>query len=290
MVTPHVRREAIRQVIEGHDLSERRACGLIGMSRTGFRLADGPDRNAWLRTRLRALAEQRRRFGAPRLYLLLRREGLVVNHKRVERIYREEGLSLRLKRRRKRVSHLRVRREAPSGPNQVWSMDFVSDSLLDGRRFRTLTIVDEWSRESPAMEVDASLTGQRVVRVLERLAAIRPLPASIRMDNGPEFISKALDAWAYAQGVRLQFIQPGKPTQNAYIESFNGRLREECLNEEVFTSLADARDKIEYWRQDYNTRRPHSALGNLTPMEYLEQYQTVKTDPGANLGLVHQVG
>lgn len=260
MVTPHVHREAIRQVIEGHGLSERRACGLIGMSRTGFRLADGPDRNAWLRTRLRELAEQRRRFGAPRLYLLLRREGLVVNHKRVERIYREEGLSLRLKRRRKRVSHLRVLRETPSGPNQVWSMDFVSDSLLDGRRFRTLTIVDEWSRESPAMEVDTSLTGQRVVRVLERLAATRPLPASIRMDNGPEFISKALDAWAYAKGVRLQFIQPGKPTQNAYIESFNGRLREECLNEAVFTSLADARDKIEYWRQDYNTLRPHSAL------------------------------
>ena len=169
-------------------------------------------------------------------------------------------------------------------------MDFVSDSLLDGRRFRTLTIVDEWSRESPAMEVDASLTGQRVVRVLERLAAIRPLPASIRMDNGPEFISKALDAWAYAKGVRLQFIQPGKPTQNAYIESFNGRLREECLNEEVFTSLADARGKIESWRQDYNTLRPHSALGNRTPMEYLEQYQTVKTDPGANLGVVHQAG
>jgi putative transposase len=222
------------------------------------------------------LAEERRRFGYERLHVLLKREGHTVNRKRVERIYREEGLSLRTKWRKKRVSRIRVMLERPIRERQHWSMDFVSDALLDGRRFRALTIVDDLTKESPAIEVGQSLTGLRVVRVLERLALTRGLPEVITMDNGPEFTSKALDAWAYEKGVRLRFIQPGKPVQNAFIESFNGRFRDECLNEHIFLSLDDARRKIETWRKDYNTNRPHSALGHMTPGEFAESLRTTE--------------
>jgi putative transposase len=222
------------------------------------------------------MAEERRRFGYERLHVLLRREGHAVNRKRVERVYREEGLSLRTKWRKKRVSRIRVVLERPSRELQHWSMDFVSDALLDGRRFRALTIVDDLTRESPAIEVGQSLTGLRVVRVLERLALTHGLPEVITMDNGPEFTSKALDAWAYAKGVRLRFIQPGKPVQNAFIESFNGRFRDECLNEHIFLGLDDARRKIETWRKDYNANRPHSALGHMTPEEFAESLRTTE--------------
>ena len=218
-----------------HGLSQRRACGLVGITRRSFRRVAPVDCNRELRERLRVLAEERRRWGSPMLYLLLRREGWLVNHKRVERLYREEGLSLRRRRRRKRLSHLRVVRQAPEAANRLWSMDFVSDSLAGGRRFRALTVPDEWSRESLAIEVEASLTGERVTRVLQRLRVIRGgLPPVIQTDNGPEFTSRALDRWAYECGVRIQFIEPGKPVQNAFIESFNGKLRDECLNEHVF--------------------------------------------------------
>ena len=179
---------------------------------------------------------------------MIRREGWRVNHKRVERLYREEGLSLRRRRRRKRLSHLRVVRQAPVAANQAWALDFVHDRLLDGRGFRALAVIDEWSRESLAIEVDVSLTGERVKRVLERLGSGRGLPAVIQSDNGPEFTGRVLDQWAYERGAKLQFIEPGKPIQNAFIESFNSRLREECLNEHVFVSLDDARSKIERWR------------------------------------------
>ena len=224
------------------------------------------------------------------LYARLRREGFRVNHKRVERLYRIEGLSLRLKRCKKRMSHLRVVREAPRGVNERWSMDFVTDSLLNGRRFRALTIVDEFSRECPAIEADFSLTGARVARVLERLAATRGLPEVIQVDNGPEFAGRALDAWAYAHGVRLQFIEPGRPVQNAYIESFNGRLREECLNGHVFTSLDDAREKIETWRVDYNRDRPHGSLGHMTPEEFARQHEVMKPSESPNLSVVREKG
>jgi len=219
---------------------------------------------------MRELAHQRRRFGCPRLHIMLRREGLVVNHKRTERIYREEGLSLRKRRRRKTAAQSRVILPAPQGPNEIWSMDFVTDSLVTGRRFRALVIVDDYSRECPAIEVDTSLGGARVVSVLERLREIRGLSEVITIDNGPEFTGKALDEWAYRRGVKLNFIRPGKPIENAFAESFIGRLRDECLNENWFINLTQARDIIESWRVDYNEDRPHGSLGGLSPNEFVE--------------------
>jgi putative transposase len=268
VVAPVARRHVVEYIRQSYSISERRACKLSSLDRTSFRYEPKPDRNAELRIRLRELAEQRRKFGSPRLHVLLQREGHLVNHKRVERLYREEGLSLRSKKRKKRVSHLRVVLDRPEQANQHWSMDFVSDSLWNGRRFRVLTIVDDLTRECPALEVDHSLPGLRVTRVLDRLAATRGLPKVITVDNGPEFISRAMDAWAHENKVKLRFIQPGKPVQNAYIESFNGKLRDECLNENVFIDLKDARNKIEAWRRDYNSIRPHSSLNNLTPEEF----------------------
>ena len=272
MVEPVARRHVVEYIKQTHSLSERRACKLSSLPRSSFRYQPKPDRNAGLRVRLRELAEKRRKFGAPRLHTMLRREGHQINHKRTERLYREEGLSLRLKRRKKRISHLRVVMDGAVRINQHWSMDFVSDSLYNGRRFRVLTIVDDFSRECPALEADHSLTGKRVTRVLDRVALLRGLPDVITVDNGPEFISKALDLWAYENNVKLRFIQPGKPVQNAYIESFNGKFREECLNEHVFVSLHSAQQIIETWRQDYNTERPHSSLNDLTPEEFTEAF------------------
>jgi putative transposase len=271
----------VAEVMAVHQLSQRRACGLMGITRRTFRHAAAEDRNRELRERLRSLAEERRRWGCPMLYQIIRREGLTVNHKRVERLYREEGLSLRRRRRRKRLSHGRMMRARPQAANHTWAVDFVHDSLLDGRRFRILTTIDEWSRESPALEVDVSLTGERVTRILERLCNARGVPTVIQSDNGPEFTSRAMDLWAFEHGVRLQFIEPGKPIQNAFIESFNSRLREECLNEHVFVSLDDARRKIESWRIQYNRERPHSSLGYLPPEEFAAANRQLRSEPTA---------
>lgn len=271
----------VTDLIAEHHLSQRRACGLIGITRRGFRHAPAEDRNRELRQRRRTLAEQRRRRGCPLLYRVIRRAGFKVNHKRVERLYREQGLSLRGRRRRKRLTHLRVVRERPQAANHTWAVDFVHDSLIDGRRFRVLTTIDEFSRESPALEVDLSLTGERVTRVLDRLCETRGVPAVVQSDNGPEFTSRAMDQWAYDRGVRLQFIEPGKPIQNAIIESFNSRLREECLNQHAFVSLDDARRKIEQWRIEYNRERPHSSLGYLTPEECAARARQTRSEPTA---------
>jgi len=214
------------------------------------------------------LAARRPRFGYRRLTILLRREGWVANHKRVYRVYRQEGLAVRRKRRKKLAAGARVVLPLPVRPNERWSMDFMGDTLASGRTFRTLNIVDDASRECLAIEVDTSLSGCRVTRVLDRIAATRPLPVMIVSDNGPEFTSKVLDAWAYARRVQLHFIRPGKPVENAFVESFNGKFRDECLNENWFLGLADAREKIETWRLDYNQVRPHSSLGDRTPTEY----------------------
>jgi putative transposase len=200
--------------------------------------------------------------------ILLKREGLVINHKRTERLYREEGLALRKKRRRKGAAGARVIIPPPQRVNEKWSMDFVTDSIVTGKRFRALTIVDDYSRECPVIEVDTSLGGRRVVSVLDRLAEIRGLPEVITIDNGPEFAGRALDEWAYRKGVKLNFIRPGKPIENAYIESFNGRFRDECLNTNWFLSLKHAKAVIEEWRKDYNEVRPHSSLNGSTPKEY----------------------
>lgn len=271
---------------ENHTISERRACKMTGLHRSTFRYQAKPSDDTEIRLRLRQLAEQRRRFGSPRLHVLLRREGYLINHKRTERIYREEGLSLRLKRRRKRCSALRIVLNKPQRVNQHWSMDFVTDNLYNGRRFRILTVVDDLSRECPVLEVDHSLTGLRVTRVLDRIALTRGLPEVITVDNGPEFISKVMDAWAYEKRVKLHFIQPGKPTQNAYIESFNGKFRDECLDEHIFLSLEDARRKIEAWREDYNADRPHRSLNNMTPNEFA----TSLSDEITKLKMVQLVG
>jgi putative transposase len=227
--------------------------------------------------RLRELAAVRVSYGYRRLYVLLRREGWRVNHKLVYRIYKEEGLEVRTKKRRKRVSALRVVLPAATGPNERWSMDFVSDSLHDGRRFRVLTLVDHFSRVSPAIEVGSSITGKRVVEVLERLANEYGLPRVITTDNGTEFTSRAVDEWAHRNNVKLDFIRPGKPIENAYIESFNGRLRQECLNQIWFSSLEDAKIKIEAWRIDYNENRPHTSLGNQTPVQFEAEWQLFRT-------------
>jgi len=196
-----------------------------------------------------------------------------VNHKLIHRLYTEEELSVRTKRRAKRASHLRVVLPVAEAPRERWSMDFVADELADGRRFRILTVVDQFSRMSPLIEADGSLTGAKVAAALRRAAATSGLPRSITVDNESEFYSKAMDLWAYRSGVRLDFIRPGKPVENAYIESFNGRLRDECLNVEIFFSIEDARRKLERWRIDYNATRLHSSLGNLAPIEFEKQSQ-----------------
>ncbi len=236
-----------------------------------------------LRVRLRDLAAVRVRYGYRRLHVMLRREGWKVNHKLVYRIYKEEGLEVRTKKRRKRVSALRVVLPAARMPKERWSMDFVSDSLHDGRRFRVLTLVDHFTRESPAIEVGNSIPGKRVVAVLGQLARTHGLPQVITTDNGTEFTSRAVDEWAHQNGVKLDFIRPGKPVENAYIESFNGRLRQECLEENWFMSLEDAKMKIEAWRKDYNEHRPHSSLGDETPLRFAESWELSRTAKTAGI-------
>lgn len=261
-------RTAVRAIQAKFTLSERRACALVGLGRSTCRYrARRPD---WpvLRERLRTLAGERRRFGYRRLHVLLRREGFRVNLKRIYRLYTQEGLTVRRRRRRRRLPRGLPRLAAPTRINERWSLDFVLDVLDDGRRFRLLTVVDEFTRACLAIEVDTSLGGRRVVQVLQRLIETRGTPNMLITDNGPEFISRVLDAWAYGHGIQLHFIDPGKPNQNAYVESFNGRLRDECLNEHWFASLGHARQLIETWRLDYNAVRPHSALGDIPPEEF----------------------
>jgi putative transposase len=214
------------------------------------------------------VAERRRRFGQEQIFRILRREGWRDGRHRVARLYRALGLSLRLKRRRKRASAVRVPMPRPTRINQVWSMDFVHDRLANGRVIKCLVVVDEYSRECLAIEVDFGISGERVIRVLNRLIELYGKPQAIRSDNGPEFAGNAMDAWAYETGVKLDFIQPGKPTQNAFCESFNGRFREECLNDNQFKALVEAQVVIEAWRKDFNEERPHSSLNGLTPSEF----------------------
>ena len=219
--------------------------------------------------RIRDLAQARPRFGYERIMVLLRREGWPVGRKRVHRLYCLEGLQLRMRgRRRKKISLHRGPTPLATTRHQYWAMDFVHDQLITARAFRVLTVVDKWSRESILLEADFALNGQRVIDAFERLGASHPLPWAITVDNGTEFTSKALDEWAYRHGIQLDFIRPGKPTENGMIESFNGRLRDECLNVHEFLSIGDAREKLEAWRIDYNDHRPHSALGHLTPSEF----------------------
>jgi putative transposase len=265
---------------EATKCSERRACGQMEIVRAMVRYRPRPTQfaaaNEKLRIRLRELAEQRRRWGYRRLHILLKREGWKVNSKRVYRIYVEEKLVVR-RRRRRICAQARVLLSPPTRPNQTWTMDFLHDALASGRKLRTLSIEDEYTRELLAIEVDTSLPSLRVVRVLDQLRRERGLPERIVIDHGTEFTSKALDQWAYENKVTLHFITPGRPMENGYIESFHGRFREECLNEHWFLTLDDARETIERWRLDYNRVRPHSSLGYLTPEEFRMGYANVES-------------
>jgi putative transposase len=258
----------VRWLQGNHLISERHACRLLEFCRASLRYRHRRVDPAALKLRLRELAAARVRYGYRRLHVLLRREGWKVNAKRVYRLYKLEGLSLRLKQRKKRVSHLRVVQPPAAQPNERWSLDFMSDTLSCGRRMRVLTAVDHFSRVSPLIEVDVSLSGRRVVEALEYACRRGGYPKVVCVDNGPEFTGRALDQWAHRNKVKLQFSRPGKPTDNAMIETFNAKVRSECLNQQWFTSLEDARKQLEEWRREYNEERPHSSLNDLTPLEF----------------------
>jgi len=277
MVGPRVRREAVDVLRQERGYGITRACGLVGISRSlyGYRSRrPAPER---LLARIRELAEQKRRYGYRRIHVLLRREGFQVNRKRTYRLYREAGLAVKRRKRKRYALGERRPLPKPDAANVSWSMDFVADGLADGRKLRCLVIVDDCTRECLAIEVDTSLTGRRVVGVLERLADTRGLPQSITVDHGPEFEGQALDAWAFDKGVQLAFIRPGKPVENAYVESFNGKFRDECLNEHWFITMTQARRVIERWRIEYNEERPHQSLKDLTPARYAATLTTNRT-------------
>jgi putative transposase len=268
VVTPAAHREAAAHLRSAYEMSERRACRVLGVDRASVRYqATRPDDGA-LRDRLKALAQERRRFGYRRLHVMLRREGHAVNRKRVQRIYREERLTVRRRGGRKRAMGTRRPLEMPLVANQRWSLDFVSDQLTDGRRFRILTVIDNYTRECLALVADTSLSGARVARELDAIIQQRGRPETIVSDNGTELTSNAILAWADDAAVGWHYIAPGKPQQNGFNESFNGRLRDELLNETLFRSLPHARVVLEAWRRDYNETRPHSKLGWLTPTAY----------------------
>jgi len=260
---------AIVAVIKSFGLSERRCCRLVDQNPSTQRYKGKTSASDGLvRERMRELANRYRRFGSPRLHTLLKKEGLVQNHKRTERLYRLEGLTLRRKRPKRKSNTIRVAMAPATRSNQCWSMDFVFDALLKGRRIKCLTIVDDFSKICPRIEVSHSISGLHLVRILEEIRGIAELPKTIRVDNGPEFQSKALWEFCFTNGIELHHIQPGKPTQNPYVESFNGKFRDECLNEQCFLNLEDAKIKVEDWREFYNSFRPHSSLGGLSPNEF----------------------
>jgi putative transposase len=268
MVTPAARRQAVAHLCAAHEVSQRRACTAIGVDRASIRYHCRRSDDAALRERLRTLASERRRFGYRRLHILLRREGVALNHKKLRRLYREERLQVRRRGGRKRALGTRAPMALPQGPNQRWSLDFAADAFTDSRRLRILAVVDDFTRECLCLAADTSLSGARVARELDAVIARRGPPLMCVSDNGTELTSMAILRWAQERGIEWHYIAPGKPQQNAFAESFIGRLRDECLNESLFESLAGARQTLERWRIDYNTVRPHSALGNVPPADY----------------------
>ena len=257
-------------MIAAYRLSERTACRLAGLSRTAFRYQPLSKGDEVLRERLKVLATEHSRYGYLLLHGLLKGEGLVINKKRTYRIYTEEGLQVRTKK-RKKLQRPRQPMEVPCAPNERWSMDFVSDQLGSGRRFRVLNVVDDYSREVIGQLVAVSISGQRVARFLSELFEQRKKPKRVICDNGPEFTGKAMFYWSKETGVKLGFIQPGKPMQNAFVESLNGKFRNECLNQHWFRSLDEAKAEIDTWRIHYNNVRPHSSLGYIPPVEFAKQ-------------------
>ena len=251
--------------MSGHDISQRRACQLIGVDPKTVRRARVPD-HPEIRTRMRDLAAERRRFGYRRIGLMLKREGIKMNHKKLRRLYAEERLQVKRRRGRKRAHGTRQPMPLPAGSNQRWSLDFLSDVFGAGRRFRILAVIDDFTRECLALVADTSLPGTRVARELDALVARHGKPRTVVSDNGSELTSRAILKWQNETSVAWHYIAPGKPQQNGFIEAFNGRLRDELLNEEVFDSLADARRALARWQHDYNHVRPHSSLGGRPPV------------------------
>ena len=274
-MTPRARVALAVWAQDVYRLSQRRAARLMPIGVGTLRYRSVRDPQEALRRRLRELAAVRVRFGYRRLTVLLRREGWRVNAKRIYRLYGQEGLAVRTKPRKRLASRSRVPLPAATEANERWSMDFVSTRLSDGRWFRTLTVIDLYTRECLALCADRSLTGLKVAEALNRVLRQRPAPQSITVDNGTEFVSRAMDTWAYAHEIKLEFIRPGKPVENAFIESFNGRLRDECLNSHMFLSVADAQHQLEAWRDDYNRVRPHSSLQDRTPEEWAQAARDV---------------
>ncbi len=267
MVTAPARRALVRELM-GAGLSERRALGIVRMSASTFRYAPKPDRNGVLRERILALAHRHKRYGVGMIHLKLRQAGQIVNYKRVERLYQEAKLQVQRRKRKKVPVGERQPLLRPTAANQVWSMDFVFDRTAEGRVIKCLTIVDDATHEAVAVVPERAISGLSLTRILARLAVKRALPKVIRTDNGKEFCGKAMVTWAHDHGIALRLIEPGKPNQNAYVESFNGRLRDECLNEHWFINLHHARTVIETWRREYNEERPKKALAGMTPAAY----------------------
>lgn len=273
MARPALKHQAVEYVMTHYTVSKRRACRLIGQHRSMQYYRSVKDPKLALRGRMHELAQIRVRYGYRRIHILLRREGWVLGRDQAYRLYVKEGLQLRCKRpKRRKMVVSRRERYIPAAPNQAWSMDFVADQLVDGRRFRSLTIVDVYSREALAIEVGAKLRGEQVVAVCNRLVASRGAPRRIFVDNGSEFSGRLLDLWAYHHRVQIDFSRPGKPTDNCFIETFNGSFRDECLNVHWFESIDEARAQIEAWRTDYNESRPHQALSELSPTEFIRRF------------------
>lgn len=277
MVTPDQRRAVVTELRTVHALPLARVCRYLGIHRALVRYVPQRVLPPGLAERLRELVVVQPRWGSPRLTWKLRREGWSVNHKRIERLVRREGLLVGQRRRRKRGAVARVPAPVPTRPDERWSMDFVHDVLADGRPFRIWTLVDDATREAPLLLVDRSLPAARVIEALDTLLLVRGRPDAIVCDHGPEFVSLALDQWASRHGIRLDFIRPGRPVENCFIESFNGKLRDECLNQHHFATLADAQARIETWREEYNTARPHQSLERRTPAEYAATFAPVES-------------
>jgi len=271
MVTPDVKRKAVAHAQETFGVSERRACDMLGADRSSVRYRSRRPDDAELREKIRAVAADRRRFGYRRIHVMLSRQGVHMNLKKLRRLYAEEKLQVRRRGGRKRALGTRAPLVVPDRPNERWSLDFVSDAFTDGRRFRILAVVDDFTRECLALVGDTSISGRRVARELDTLIAARGRPRTVVSDNGTELTSMAVLRWSQDRGVGWHYIAPGKPTQNAFIESFNGRLRDEFLNETLFSTLREARAELAKWKEDYNRERPHSALGNIPPVEFAEK-------------------
>lgn len=278
MVRPAERRIVVQHMTTTLGLSCRRACGLVEIQRTVAAYMPSPDKRHEEVEALRRLASKYSRYGQEQLHTMMRRDGWKINHKRTERLYRLEGLSLRLKRKRKRARHLREALPVPVTRDVVWSMDFVHDALADGKKIKCLTLIDQCTRECLLLHADTTIKGKDVAKLLTRLKWRGRCPEVLVSDNGSEFTSKAMATWAHYAGVKLHFIEPGKPTQNGFTESFNGKFRYGCLDTTWFTNLESARKQIEEWRKEYNEVRPHSSLGGKTPKEFARQFEQKKLD------------